>query len=71
MNKHGVFERNIFFILVFLIAAGTWGAMADSPDAPLMDSEQIKACQQGHMEVLSSYLGSGNTVVMACSYKAE
>lgn len=71
MNKHVVFERNIFFILVFLIAAGTWGAMADSPDAPLMDSEQIKACQQGHMEVLSSYLGSGNTVVMACSYKAE
>lgn len=71
MNKQGGFERNIFFILAFLIAAGTWGAMADSPDAPLMDSEQIKACQQGHMEVLSSYLGSGNTVVMACSYKAE
>lgn len=46
------------------------GAMADSPDAPLMKEEQIKACQQGRMEVLEAYVGKSNTVVMACAYKA-
>ncbi len=38
-------------------------------NAPLMNEEQIISCQQGNMEVLSSYLGSGNMVVMACVYK--
>lgn len=69
--KKCVFAWKISLILAFLIAAGTWVVTADSPDAPLMDNEQITACQQGQMEVLSSYLGSGNTVVMACAYKAE
>lgn len=61
----------LLLLLPFLFFAGMQEIKADSPNAPLMNEEQIISCQQGNMEVLSSYLGSGNMVVMACVYKAE
>lgn len=63
-------QGKVLLVLLFLLLAGIWITMADSPNAPLMSKEQIEACQQGHMKILSSYLGKNNTVIMVCAYKA-
>lgn len=54
-----------------LLLTGIQSAMADSPNVPLMSEEQVRACQQGNMDVLASYLGPDNPVVMVCVYKVE
>lgn len=71
MKASVLFQGNVLLILIFLALADIQDIMADSPEAPLMSKEQIEACQQGHMNVLSSYLGKNNTVIMACTYKAK
>lgn len=64
-------NSRLIFILTILFLIGMDSAMTDSPDAPLMSEEQIRACQQGNMDVLASYLGPDNPVIMVCEYKAE